>query len=139
MRILKKFVHDKRAITPVLSNLLLTVIAVAVMVLATSATYVIAANLRETIGERVIIEDLWFNNSTASIDVYLRNIGQVPIQVSAVYVNHTSQYFGGYLKLETGHHEWLNISLTPVSSSTYYVDIVTTRGTHIGDFFNSPS
>jgi len=54
---LQKFISDKRAITPVLSNLLLTVMAVAVMALATTATYVITTNLRETMSERVIIED----------------------------------------------------------------------------------
>ncbi len=89
----KKFIRDKRAITAVLSNLLLTVVAVAAMALATTATYVITTNLRETMSERVIIEDLWFNNSTGSIDVYLRNVGQVAIQISSVYVNHTSQSF----------------------------------------------
>ena len=110
VRKLKRFVRDKRAITPVLSELLLTVVAVAAMALATTATYVITTNLRATMGERVIIEDLWFNNSTGNIDVYLRNVGQVAIQISNVYVNHTSQYYFPYpFRLEIGQHQWLNI------------------------------
>jgi hypothetical protein len=135
---LRKFVHDKRAITPVLSNLLLTVVAVAAMALATTATYVITTNLRETMGERVIVEDLWFNNSTGNIDVYLRNVGQAAIQISNVYVNHTSQYFPTPFTLEIGQHQWLNISDSWVSGSLYYADIVTTRGTHVGDYFTAP-
>jgi len=135
---LKKFVRDKRAITAVLSNLLLTVVAVAAMALATTATYVITTNLRETMGERVIIEDLWFNNSTGNIDVYLRNVGQSAIQISNVYVNHTSQYFPTPFTLDIGQHQWLNISDVWVSGSIYYVDIVTTRGTHVGDYFAAP-
>ena len=135
---LKRFIRDKRAITPVLSNLLLTVVAVAVMALATTSTYVITTNLRETMGERIIMEDLWFNNSTANIDVYLRNVGQSAIQISNVYVNHTSQYFPTPFRLEIGQHQWLNISDTWVSGSIYYVDIVTTRGTHVGDYFTAP-
>ena len=135
----RKFVRDKRAISAVLSNLLLTVVAVAVMALATTSTYVITTNLLETMGERVIIEDLWFNNSTGNIDVYLRNVGQSAIQISNVYVNHTSQYFFQTpFNLEIGQHQWLNISDTWVSGSIYYVDIVTTRGTHVGDYFTSP-
>jgi hypothetical protein len=138
VRKFKKFVRDKRAITPVLSNLLLTVVAVAAMALATTATYVITTNLRETMGERVIIEDLWFNNSTGNIDAYLRNVGQAAIQISNVYVNHTSQYFLSPFRLEIGQHQWLSISDTWVSGSIYYVDIVTTRGTHVGDYFTAP-
>ena len=138
VRKFKKFVRDKRAITPVLSELLLTVVAVAAMALATTATYVITTNLRETMSERVIIEDLWFNNSTGNIDVYLRNVGQAAIQISNVYVNNTSQYFPSPFKLDIGQHQWLNISDTWVSGSIYDVDIVTTRGTHVGDYFVAP-
>jgi len=134
----RKLIRDKRAITPVLSNLLLTVVAVAAMALATTATYVITTNLRETMSERVIIEDLWFNNSTGSIDVYLRNVGQVAVQISGVYVNHTSEPFASSLRLELGEHRWLNISQTWLSGSIYYVDIVTTRGTHVEDYFYAP-
>jgi hypothetical protein len=134
----RKLIQDKRAITPVLSNLLLTVVAIAAMALATTATYVITTNLRETMSERVIIEDLWFNNSTGNIDVYLRNVGQVALQISMVYVNHTSQPFAGPLRLELGEHRWLNISQNWLSGSVYYVDIVTTRGTHVEDYFDAP-
>jgi len=138
VRKFRKFVRDKRAITPVLSELLLTVVAVAAMALATTATYVITTNLRETMSERVIIEDLWFNNSTGNIDVYLRNVGQAAIQISNVYVNNTSQYFPSPFRLDIGQHQWLNISDTWVSGSIYDVDIVTTRGTHVGDYFVAP-
>lgn len=138
VRKFRRFVRDKRAITPVLSELLLTVVAVAAMALASTATYVITTNLRETMGERVIIEDLWFNNSTGNIDVYLRNVGQSAIQISNVYMNHTSQYFPSPFRLDIGQHQWLNISDTWVSGSIYYVDIVTTRGTHVGDYFAAP-
>ena len=63
-KLIKRFLCDKRAITPVLSSLLLTVVAVAAMAIATSATYVITTNLRENMSERVIVEDVWFNSAT---------------------------------------------------------------------------
>ncbi len=132
-----RFLHDKRAITPVLSHLLLTVVAVAAMALATTATYVITTNLRETMGERIIIEDVWFNDSTGDINVYLRNVGKVTIQVSAVYVNHTSLRFEPF-RLELGEHRQLNISHNWTSGALYYVDIVTSRGTHIQGYYKTP-
>jgi Flp pilus assembly pilin Flp len=134
---LKRFLRDKQAITPVLSNLLLTVVAVAAMAIATTATYVITTNLRETMGERIIAEDLWFNNSTG-ISVYLRNVGKVAIHVSAVYVNHTYWSFASPFNLEIGQHAWFNISYPWVSGKLYFVDIVTTRGTHVADYYKAP-
>jgi hypothetical protein len=131
-------IHDGSAITPVLSNLLLTVVAVSIMALATTATYVISTNLRENMSERLIIEDVWFNPSTGNITVYLRNIGKISVQVSAVYVNHTSQVFTSHSKLEIDKNGWLNISQTWISQSLYYIDVVTSRGTHVGGFYEAP-
>ena len=135
---LGRFFRGKRAITPVLSNLLLTVVAVAAMSIATTATYVITVNLRENMSERIIIEDLWFNNSTGYIRVYLRNVEKVAVHVSTVYVNYTPQVFTSPFSLEIDAHNWLNISYGWVSGSLYYVDIVTTRGAHVGGYFKSP-
>lgn len=134
---LKRFFRDNRAITPVLSNLLLTVVAVAAMSIATTATYVITTNLKEIMSERIIVEDLWFNNSTG-ISIYLRNVGKVAVHISAAYVNHTSQSFISPFDLEIDQHNWLNISYAWTSGSLYYVDIVTTRGTHLADYYKTP-
>jgi len=137
-RKLRRFFRDKRAITPVLSNLLLTVVAVAAMSIATTATYMITTNLRENMSERVVIEDVWFNPSTGDIDVYLRNVGKVAVPVSAVYVNHTSQSFTKPFSLEIGEHGWLNISYSWSSGNLHFVDIVTTRGMHVGGYYKAP-
>jgi hypothetical protein len=133
----KRFFSDSRAITPVLSNLLLTVVAVGAMAIATTATYVITTNMREIMSERIIIEDLWFNNSTGDIQVYLRNIGKVAIHISNVYINH-SRVDTQPFSLEIGKHGWLNISYSWMPNSLYYIDIVTTRGTHIADYYKAP-
>lgn len=138
VKTIKRIFLDKRAITPVLSNLLLTVVAVAAMSIAATATYVISTNLRENMSERILVEDLWFNPSIGGISVYLRNVGKVAIHVSAVYVNHTSQPFAKPFRLEINEHHWLNISYSWVSNSLYYVDIVTTRGTHVGGYYKAP-
>lgn len=134
----REFLSGKRGITPVLSNLLLTIVAVAAMSIATTATYVITTNLKETMSERIIIEDLWFNNSIGTLSIYLRNIGKVAVHISAVYINHTSQSFASPYTLEIGEHGWLRISYSWVSGSLHYLDIVTTRGTHVGGYYHAP-
>jgi hypothetical protein len=133
----RSFFHDKRAITPVLSNLLLMVVAVAAMTIATTATYVITTNLRETMGERLVAEDLWFNPS-GYISVHIRNVGKTSVQVSAVYVNHAKYSFAPTpFTLEIGEHCWLNVSCSWVSGNTYYVDIVTKRGYNVADYYKA--
>jgi Flp pilus assembly pilin Flp len=135
---MRRFLRDKRALTPVLSSLLLTVIAVAAMAGATSATYVITTNLKETMSERVVAEDVWFNPTTHTIDVYLNDVGKVNIHVSSVYVNHTSKSFNSPFNLAVGGSDWLSISVNWNSGSLYYVDIVTSRGTHIASYNKAP-
>ena len=137
MRKLKKLLLDKRALTPVLSHLLLTVIAVAVMSIATSATYVITTNLRENMGERVIVEDIWFNNASGTLDVYLNNVGKIDIQVSAVYVNHVEQSFNSPYNLKTNENGWLRMAFDWKAGDVYYIDIVTSRGTHIASSYKA--
>ena len=137
-RFFKRFFRDKRAITPVLSHLLLTVVAVAVMSLATSATFVITTNLKETMSERVTAEDVWFNGGTGTVDVYLRNVGKTDIRVSGVYVNHVGQSFNGPFSLQINKHGWLRIAYSWDSGEAYYIDIVTTRGTHIASTYKAP-
>jgi len=137
-KLFKRFLRDKRAVTPVLSHLLLTVVAVAIMSLATSATFMITTNMRETMGERVIVEDVWFNTAAGTVDVYVRNVGKSDIQVSSVYVEHVSQSFNGPFRLQVNKHGWLRIACTWDSGESYYIDIVTKRGTHIASYYKAP-
>ncbi len=134
----RRLLRDKRAITPVLSSLLLTVVAVAAMAIATSATYVITTNLRENMSERVIVEDVWFNSATRTVDVYLHNVGKVAIRVSGVYIDHTSQPFNSPFRLELNKHGWLSITYSWISGDVYYIDIVTNRGTHVASYYKAP-
>jgi hypothetical protein len=130
--------RNKRAITPVLSHLLLTVVAVAVMAIATSATFVITTNLRNNMSERVMVEDVWFHNATGTVDVYVHNVGKVSIEVSAVYVNHVRQSFSEPFRLGLNGHDWLSIDGGWNSGDVYQIDLVTSRGTHIADYYKAP-
>lgn len=131
---MRNILGSKRGLTPVLSTLLLMVIAVAAMSIAIAATYVITGNLHDTMGERFIVEDAWF--TTGKISFYIRNVGKVSIRMSAVYVNHASQLFTP-LKLEVDDHGWLNITYSWNSDSVYHINIVTSRGTKVVDYYKS--
>jgi len=132
----RKILWNRRGITPVLSSLLLTVIAVAGMSIAITATYVITGNLRETMGERFIVEDVWFK--TGEIAVYLRNTGRTPIKIAAVYVNYVSESFTPF-ELGLEDHGWLNVTYVWDSGSIYHINIVTSRGTQVANYYKSSS
>ncbi len=128
---------NNRAITPVLSSLLLTIIAVSAMAIAASATYVITTNMRETMSERIIIEDVWFNPIENMICVFLRNTGKVEVHLSASYINHTLRFVSMPFNLEIDGSRWLNFSGW-TSGDLYLLEVVTTRGTHVGGYFEAP-
>jgi hypothetical protein len=106
------------------------------MSIAVTATYVITDGLHDNMGERVIVEDVWFTSGQVSL--YVRNVGRVLIEVDAVYVNRTSQSFT-QLELEQGKHGWVNVTYSWNTDSAYEIKIVTERGTQIVDYYMSPS
>jgi len=131
-----KMWRNKRAITPVLSNVLLIVIAVAGMSIAITATYVITGNLHETMGERFIVEDVWFR--TGTIAVYLRNTGKTLINFVAIYADYKAQSVTP-LSLEPLEHGWLNVTYTWTANTVYHIKIATSRGTQVADYYRSPA
>jgi hypothetical protein len=132
----RKLSRNRRGITPVLSSLLMTVIAVAGMSIAVTATYVITDGLHDNMGERLIVEDVWFTSGQVSL--YIRNVGKVSIEVAVVYVNRTDQSFTS-LELEQGKHGWLNVAYSWSADSAYEIKVVTRRGTNVVDYYMSPS
>jgi hypothetical protein len=133
---MKELLRNRRGITPVLSNLLLTVLAVAAMSIAITATYVITDNLHNNMGERIIVEDVWF--TTDQISIYVRNVGRVSIKIAAVYVDSTSQSSFNSLELDVDKHGWLNVTYNWSSDSVYEIKVVTQRGTQVVDYYTSP-
>jgi len=131
----RKLSRNRRGITPVLSSLLLTVIAVSGMSIAVSATYVITDGLHDNMGERLIVEDVWF--TPGQVSLYLRNVGKVSIKVASVYVNRTDQSFTS-LELEQDKHGWLNVTYSWSADSVYEIKVVTRRGTNVVDYYMSP-
>lgn len=131
---MKKLLRSKKAITPVLSNVLMMLIAVAGMSIAITATYVISSNLHDIMGERFMVEDVWFRTGTIAICV--RNTGKVTISFAAVYVNYTSQSFT-VLDLDVASHGWLNVTYSWNPNSLYHINIVSSRGTQVAGYYKA--
>jgi len=134
---MKRLLRNRKAITPVLSNVLMMLIAVAGMSIAITATYVITANFHDIMGERFIVEDVWFRTGGV-ISIYLRNTGKVPIRPSAVYVNYMANSFTS-LELDVGSHGWLNVTYSWTPNRVYHINIVTSRGTQVANYYKAPS
>jgi hypothetical protein len=114
----------------------MTVIAVAGMSMAIAATYVITDGLHDNMGERLVVEDVWFTSDQVSL--YLRNVGKVSVDVAAVYIDRIDQSFTA-LELEQGEHGWLNVTYSWSADSVYEIKVVTRRGTNVVDYYMSPS
>lgn len=132
---MRKLIRNSQAITPVLSSLLLTVIAVAGMSIAVTATYVITDGLHDNMGERLIVEDVWFRSDQVSL--YVRNVGKIAIKIDALYVNGVRQSFTP-LELEANKHGWLNVTYNWNPDTAYEINLVTKRGTKLVDYYLSP-
>jgi flagellin-like protein len=129
----------KRAgVSPVIATLLLIVIAVAAAVLAyiwiigyqgTLTQQASTAQLQE----RIKIEGVEYN-STHTLTVYVRNVGDVNVVIDALYViNKTGTIIGSStgvsLTLTPGQVNSGTVSATLNSGETYTVKAVTTKGT----------
>jgi len=133
---MRTLLKNKRGITPVLSSVLMMLIAVAGMSIAITATYVITTNYHDIMGERFIIEDVYFR--TGGISIYLRNTGKVALRFVSAYVNNTAQTVAA-LDLEVGTHGWLNYTYTWIAGRVYYLSVTTIRGTQVADYYRAPS
>src|SRR3990170_5508948 len=133
---MRKLLRNKKAITPVLSNVLMMLIAVAGMSIAITATYVITTNYHDLMGERFIVEDVYFRSGGVSI--YLRNTGKVAVEFVSVYMNHNAQSITA-LDLEIANHGWLNFTYTWAAGGVYHINVATSRGTQVADYYRAPS
>ncbi|RLI17515.1 hypothetical protein DRO54_11425 [Candidatus Bathyarchaeota archaeon] len=131
-----KIWRNVKAVSPVLSNILLIVIAVSAMSIATAATYVITTNLREAMGERFIIEDVWFKPGN-KIAIYIHNTGKVSITIDSVYINKKAVPISN-LHLDVGGHGWLNVTYAWLSGTAYHIKVVSKRGTGFADYYVAP-
>ena len=90
---MKRFVNAKRGISPIVSSLLMLLVAVIAfgLVLGYTNNFISAqrSNTLSYIRERLAVEDVWFRLDN-TISLYVTNVGMVPLQITEVLVNHES-------------------------------------------------
>lgn len=81
--------------------------------------------------ERVVIEDVWFLNSTA-VRIYVRNVGGIGIVIDTAYIDHRQITTQSPTKLTLGINQQSSIVViaaqTLSSGTTYTITVATTRG-----------
>lgn len=97
---MKKFLKNKKAISPVISTLIIIATifamfaiiypwAVSSLTLQQSIANVWYTSQQEALKERISIEMIVFNHTTNKIDVYIRNVGEIDVKIVAIYLNAT--------------------------------------------------
>jgi len=128
-----------RGISPVVATALLVLIAVAVSVLLytwVSGTVSNQPTSSPSLQERITIDSVSYNPSSGTLTVYVRNIGNIPVNLSTVYVINASN--GEVIKENTsvtnieippGSVGSVNVTgLSLKSGSTIIVKVVTKDG-----------
>lgn len=131
---------DRRGVSPVIAVLLLIVIAVAAAVLTYLWIIGYTGTLQQQSGsqqlqERLKLEGVKINTSNNKVDeVYVRNIGDIVVNIDAVYLLGPSGVIdtttGATTTLQPGDVATLAVNLGTLSEgTTYTIKVVTERGT----------
>ena len=137
----------REGVTPVVSDVLLTVAVVVSMtlLLAWVYSYVMYNPSKRAVQERFVIEDVWFNTTDTGervVGIYIYNYGKVEIRVDAVYIggNRTTDYVEGWrLELYPGQHGRVIVKFNWSPGEAYTVKVITGRGSYVEAVFVAPS
>ena len=141
----RELLGSKRAVSPVVSSLLMIVITIAGSGLIWSSTSqwirLQRINEMQVIRERLIIEDAWFTIGE-EITLTMTNIGTIDLMIRYVKVNEVT-----ILELEdeelkiVGRDEtvyWIFEDFEWVTNTEYRVSLITVRGNRFEAVFVSP-
>jgi len=147
----------RKAISTIVANLLMVAI---VLTLATSlfiwanssfGIYQGSAGLwfssrSEAMRERFVVEEAWFTDAGAKINIYVRNVGDIDITIADIYVNRTkvdrAQIYPQLPRiLPTGQVVQITITLSSMWSPGRVSEIVvaTSRGNTVRGYWAAPA
>ena len=138
---------NKRGLSPVISSVLLTAAVVAVgltVVVWSNSTFSarqtgagdFLSSRSEALKESFVIEDVWFDEDTSKyIDVTVRNVGSIDMEVAAIYVNGSMVWNGGQ-GIEVGEAITINVTFA-WESGEYRVVVATARGNQVREWYST--
>ncbi len=143
----RELLGSKRAVSPVVSSLLMIVITIAGSGLIWSSTSqwirLQRINEMQVIRERLIIEDAWFTNGTGkNVTLTMTNIGTINLMIRRVKVNEVTILEIEDEELEiVGPEEtvyWIIEDFDWGTNTEYRVSLISVRGNRFEAVFVSP-
>jgi flagellin-like protein len=142
---MKRLLKNKKALSPVLSTILMIVIVVIGMTIAFGffVNYVrdFQAGRGSSVMELLDVEDVWFKPAS-DVEIQLYNYGKIDAKISSVYVDGLLVDFTPTeIQVLVGKHAKMTISLTSPwapNGVSYDIKIVTERGSVFEGEYVSP-
>lgn len=133
---MKKLSKSRKAVSPVVSTVLMVLIVMAGMTILFAFIGAYAESFQSgsgsTVLESLTVEDAWFNPSPTDHNLYIwvYNVGKVDFQIGSVYVNGTkasSSVYDSDGVIKIGEH--VRVFVGPwQDGNSYALKIVTMRG-----------
>ena len=121
--------RGKSGVSPMVSDVILTFVVVMAMtaVLAWVVSYTYYSPWKSAVREKIVIEDVWFNETGTGMGIYIYNYGQVEVRVVKVFIKPgpTSPIWEGELVLgpgDSGRIDVPDFSWTPGQAYEIYVE-----------------
>lgn len=137
----RKLLRWRRAVSPIVADLLMVVITVAAFGLTMMSTNqwisLQRTNQMQMIKERLLLEDAWFI-SGGKVNLTVTNIGLIELKVQWVQINRDAVWEGSF-SLDIGETKHFVVNLSWSANEEYVITIITDRGNQFEAVFVSPS
>ena len=146
---------DKRALTPVISSIIMASVVIALSFAVLAWSQIRTSDYAETYGEttdaeiarlkeRLTVEYIFYNGSSGNLSIYLLNCGAIGnVEIESVRVQNYAGYnelLNGTLipdqDLDRGEEGYLLLSCGTLTAGNYYIRILTERGSLIDAGFD---
>jgi len=145
--VLECLFKNKRGLSPVISSVLLAtaVIAIGLSVVVWSNSAFSArqsgasaflSSRSESLKESFVIEDVWFyQGSPRYVDVTVRNVGTIDLEVVAIYMNGTTVWEGSQV-IDVGETATIKVTFA-WQSGEYRIVVATARGNQVREWHST--
>lgn len=146
---LERLFKNKRGLSPVISSVLLAAAVVAIgltVVVWSNSTFsarqsgasAFLTSRSESLKESFVIEDVWFyQGSPKYVNVTVRNVGSIDMEVVAIYINGTTVWEGSR-GIEIGERATIKVTFA-WQSGEYRIVVATARGNQAKEWYSTTS
>jgi flagellin-like protein len=140
---LKKLSKNRKAVSPVLSTIMMIMIVVVGMSVAFGYFVNLVKDYQTGSGgsvmELVSIEDVWFMPDHSTIQIWLYNYGKVAMTVNALYIDGQQQPSFRTIDISINGHNMSSAQFPWNLGTVYHFKFVTARGAAVEGEYVSPN